>query len=113
MRIRNVTALLITAWLSSTHAATHDEFLARVNKMHRELNGSCRYPILEKNKQAKETMCVLDALRARCNKIDDCYVYCIGNDVGVEVGGGCAHLCNYGLRAEWEAPKGMEACMTK
>lgn len=84
--------------------------LSSVDLMDRALNGSCRYPIMEKNQRDEKLTCALNALRNRCNEIDDCYVYCLGNDVGVNVGGGCEHLCNYGLRKPWSPPKGIEAC---
>src|SRR5258708_6408102 len=74
-------------------------------RMQQELNGTCSYPILAKIQADKDLMCALDALRARCNKIDDCYVYCIGNDVGEHIAGGCTHVCNYGLRGKWEPAK--------
>ncbi len=93
--------------------AKPEDALMRIDQMARALNGSCSYPMLEKNRQNKELVCMLDTLRNRCNKIDDCYVYCIGNDVGVAVGGGCTHLCNYSLREQWDPPKTMEACKTQ
>lgn len=115
MRAIVIIWLLVSLGFSATYAAesNSDEAFARIDRMHRELNGTCKYAILDKNKQNKELMCVLDLLRSRCNKIDDCYVYCHGNDVGVDIGGGCDHLCNYGSRAKWEPPKGIEACQRK
>lgn len=68
---------------------------AMVAKMERDLNGSCRYSVLEKVRGNSEMMCAIEALRKRCNKIDDCLVYCAGNDIGADIGGGCAHLCRY------------------
>ncbi len=84
-----------------------------VDLMDRALNGSCRYPIMEKNPRDDRLTCTIDALRNRCNKIDDCYVYCLGNDVGANIGGGCDHLCNYGLRKDWSPPKEIEMCAKK
>jgi len=81
-----------------------------VDKMFHELNGSCDYPILEKYKRDEKLMCRRNSLKDRCNKIDDCYVYCYGNDVGTDIGGGCVHLCNYGLRNEWSSPESMDKC---
>jgi len=113
-----IRAALISVMLIGVAAAAYsapkadksDDTFARVDKMQRELNGSCSYPVLLKNQFDPELMCLLEVLRARCNKIDDCYVYCWGNDVGQDIGGGCAHLCNYGLRKAWEWPKGVEKC---
>lgn len=115
MRARVAIWLFFAACLLTADAAERkpEDSFARVDLMGSELNGSCKYSIVEKNKQNKELMCVLQLLRSRCNKIDDCYVYCIGNDVGVGIGGGCAHLCNYALRAKWDPPKGMDACTSK
>jgi hypothetical protein len=82
-------------------------------RMEQSLNGSCNYPVLDTVKSDKRLMCELEALRSRCNQIDDCYVYCIGKDVGKDVGGGCAHLCNYGLRKEWAPPTAVLKCIGK
>jgi len=104
---------LAVACAESPQRRTIDETSELINRMNRELNGSCNYSVAARNKTNSEMMCVLDRLRSRCNKIDDCYVYCIGNDVGAEVGGGCAHLCNYALREKWEPPEGVQTCQKK
>ena len=113
LRIGIIGLALIASSLSPVGAADFDEPFARVDRMNQDLNGSCRYPILERNRRDQETMCILDSLRRRCNKIDDCYVYCIGNDVGIGIGGGCAHLCNYALRTKWEPPRDIQVCRPK
>src|SRR4051812_34719159 len=82
-------------------ATPADDTSDRISRMERELNGSCSYSISERSLKEPGLVCYLEKLRARCNKIDDCYVYCIGNNVGENVGGGCAHLCNYALREKW------------
>ena len=78
--------------------------------MFAELDGSCDYPILEKYQQDPAMVCRLESLKARCNKIDDCYVYCVGNDVGEAIGGGCGHLCNYRHLEAWNPPGSIKDC---
>ncbi len=82
----------------------------KVDLMGERLDGSCNYPILEKHKKDEDLMCRLDSLSSRCNKVDDCYVYCVGNDVGENIGGGCAHLCNYGNLKAWNPPRSIKQC---
>jgi hypothetical protein len=117
MLIRSFIAIWFLLYVGSAGAESREpkpeDPSEKVAQMERALNGSCSYPILEKNKTNKELMCALDALRARCNKIDDCYVYCAGNDVGAQIGGGCTHLCNYSLREKWQPPEGYAACWAK
>ncbi len=83
---------------------------AKIARMYRELDGTCRYPVLEKYRQDQRLLCGIDALRQRCNAIDDCYAYCLGQGVGEGVGGGCAHLCNYAGREAWAPPEAEAAC---
>ena len=78
--------------------------------MYKNLDGTCNYPILKEHKYNPKFMCKINALKERCNKIDDCYVYCYSNDVGVRIGGGCTHLCNYSLKKEHTSPKGFKEC---
>ena len=110
-------ALLIAACASQATApitlGTAEDSFARVNRMFEELDGKCRYPVMERHQANRELVCQLDALRQRCNKIDDCYVYCIGRDVGEGIGGGCVHLCNYRLLEEWAPPESAKKCSQK
>ena len=101
---------LLVACSGRDNIKSEESGFDEVGKMYHELNGSCDYPVLEKYKHDEKLMCQLNALKARCNKIDDCYVYCYGNDVGKDIGGGCVHLCNYALRHEWSSPESMEKC---
>lgn len=108
------TVLLWSVGLQATQAlaaGSSDDALAKVDQMHRELNGTCSYPVLEAYRENREVLCLVEALRKRCNKIDDCHVYCIGQGVGQSIGGGCAHLCNYGLKEDWRLPDGAQACL--
>ncbi|MCP4978465.1 MAG: hypothetical protein GY931_20150 [Maribacter sp.] len=66
----------------------------KISKMHKSLNGSCTYSMLEKYQKDKEMQCLVNSLKLRCNAIDDCYTYCLSKNIGKNVGGGCAHLCN-------------------
>jgi hypothetical protein len=95
-------------WVNASEI-TEDPF-AKVDRMRRELNGTCSYPVIEKYRENRKLLCQLDSLRQRCNEIDDCYVYCIGQNVGEDIGGGCAHLCNYSLKKKWALPKSAKAC---
>jgi len=82
----------------------------QIVKMHATLNGSCNYPVKEIYKDDEEVLCALGKLAERCNKIDDCYFYCFGNDLGDGIGGGCAHICNRGNKKSWERPEGILSC---
>lgn len=82
----------------------------KARTMFHELNGTCNYPILDEFVSNPEFLCKIDSLKRRCNKIDDCYVYCYSNAVGEQIGGGCAHLCNYGLKEEWSPPADFKSC---
>jgi hypothetical protein len=90
--------------------AFSDEPFAKVKKIQTELNGSCDYQITPEHRADTEFMCQLKALKKRCNEIDDCYVYCASNDIGEDIGGGCAHLCNYANQKEWSPPSEIKSC---
>ena len=111
---KTIKLLFICAFLASCDGAnnvtTAESPFDAVDRMFRELNGTCDYPVLEKYRRDKQFICQLGELKSRCNKIDDCYVYCLGNDIGNDVGGGCTHLCNYALRKEWNAPESIKKC---
>jgi hypothetical protein len=114
MNVRTGSALLLCLAASVSagcEGGSSDDAFARVDRMRSELNGSCNYSISEKNRNNEELLCVLNTLRSRCNKLDDCYIYCLGNDVGEEIGGGCHHLCNYGSKEHWAFPKEAKACI--
>jgi len=82
-------------------------------KMNHELNGSCNYAPTQKLKDDKTLSCVVSKLAERCNKIDDCYSYCIATDLNETVGGGCAHICNYSNKIEWSPPQSVKLCTTE
>jgi len=81
-----------------------------IKKMRNQLNGSCSYPYLDKYDNDKPMQCYINTLKARCNKIDDCYVYCVSNDIGNNVGGGCSHICNYANQQLWVYPEKHMSC---
>ena len=87
-----------------------DEKTAQLVKMKDSLNGSCSYPMLDIVSEDKRTVCAINAIRERCNKIDDCYSYCLSQNIGEGVGGGCGHLCNYSNQNEWKPPKSIMSC---
>ena len=111
--LSSLVTILVVSLAVHAEAPKREESFDRVARMERELNGSCNYGVSPATQFNKPLLCTLDALRKRCNKIDDCYVYCLGNDVGENIGGGCAHLCNYGLRQEWSLPPEARACEEK
>lgn len=86
---------------------------SKVQLMFQQLDGSCGYHVSIKYPQDRELLCWLDALRHRCNKVDDCYAYCFGRDVGEGIGGGCVHLCNPGMKQHWVPPESTMACVNK
>ncbi|MFD2168295.1 hypothetical protein ACFSJY_18705 [Thalassotalea euphylliae] len=103
--------LIIFALLGSTIYA--DELSEQVLKMKSELNGSCNYIPTEKLKNNKELSCVVSKIANRCNKIDDCYSYCLATDLDEKVGGGCAHICNYSNQENWWLPDEVKDCPLK
>ena len=54
--------------------------------------------------------CEIDAYKSRCSALDDCYVSCLSSPEGVLVGGGCAHVCTFGLHLGAPHPETLSAC---
>ena len=102
--------ILFSVCTGSDETAADEEPVDPVEQMFAQLDGSCDYPILAKHRNNPAISCRLEVLSLRCNDIDECLVYCVGNDVGENIGGGCAHLCNYRNRQYWRPPKIMEQC---
>ena len=105
-----LTSVVCTACAESDKAVPVVVGIERVDRMFAELDGSCKYPVVEENKRDLTTSCVLESLKERCNEIDDCLVYCLGNDIGENIGGGCGHLCYAGSQKLWNPPESMEQC---
>src|SRR5690348_1498992 len=64
--------------------------------------GSCTFPIEDGVELTAGDRCLIDLLRRRCGNLDSCFVDCFTSGRGVDVGGGCGHLCNYGWRQAWD-----------
>jgi hypothetical protein len=90
-----------------------DESTEQLVKMHKELNGSCSYKPTQKLKDDKKLSCVVSKLADRCNKIDDCYTYCLATNLDDIIGGGCAHACNYRNEVKWSLPESVQQCATE
>jgi hypothetical protein len=85
--------------------------LDQLATMNKALNGSCDYQVQLNHKGEKELLCIVSAIASRCeNEVDDCYSYCLLTDLNITIGGGCAHICNYGNRKKWSYPSGTENC---
>jgi len=69
---------------------------------------SCR-AIPRREISAREE-CQIEKLSARCTVADDCLVSCITSPQGHKVGGGCEHVCFYGLHPEESKPPGWGEC---
>jgi hypothetical protein len=54
--------------------------------------------------------CEIAAFKARCTALDDCYVSCLSSAAGVFTGGGCGHVCTFGLHPGAPGPADVEAC---
>ena len=59
---------------------------------------------------SQRELCEVAAFRARCTALDDCYVSCISSPMGVFSGGGCGHVCTFGLHPGAPHPDGVDAC---
>jgi hypothetical protein len=71
---------------------------------------SCEFPIEEGVKLSSGGVCAIDLIRKRCGPLDSCFVDCFTAGSGVDIGGGCGHLCNYRWRKEWHPPEGVKQC---
>ena len=100
--------LIIFALFSSLVLA--EDLDAQLVKMKSELDGSCSYTPTDKLKSDKKLSCIVSKIANRCNKIDDCYSYCLATELNEKVGGGCAHICNYSNKQEWNLPQEVKAC---
>lgn len=109
-RLLIVLAALMFADTAMARDKVVDTSEQQVIQMFLELNGKCNYGIPEQFSPYPGFACFLDKLKKRCNPIDDCYFYCISRNVGKRVGGGCAHLCNYGNRQPWTIPPDAAQC---
>jgi hypothetical protein len=56
--------------------------------------------------------CEVQAFRARCTALDDCYVSCISSPGGSFVGGRCAHVCTMGPHQGAPHPAAISQCST-
>ncbi len=56
--------------------------------------------------------CQIEELSARCTPADDCLVSCISSTQGQQVGGGCSHVCFFGLHRGESKPPGWAECDT-
>jgi hypothetical protein len=54
--------------------------------------------------------CEIAAFKARCTALDDCYVSCLSSPAGVFTGGGCGHVCTFGLHLGAPRPAAVDAC---
>jgi|SRR4249919_755300 len=79
-------------------------------RQHILATGSCKLPIAPGVELTSGDRCAIDLIAQRCGEMDQCFVNCFTSGRGVDVGGGCAHLCNYGRRKNWSAPDGTKEC---
>lgn len=54
--------------------------------------------------------CEIEAFKARCSALDDCYVSCISSPDGSFTGGRCAHVCTFGPHRGAPHPAGIDQC---
>lgn len=62
-----------------------------------------------RNLSARE-QCQIEKLADRCTPADDCLVSCITSPQGHQVGGGCSHVCFFGLHRGEPKPPGWSEC---
>lgn len=65
---------------------------------------SCEFEAIENVLLSEGDECAIDALRNRCGDLDSCFVDCFTSGDGVNIGGGCGHICNYNWKVDWEFP---------
>ena len=90
-----------------------DETTEQLMKMYNELNGSCSYMPTQKLKDDIKLSCTVIKIAERCNKIDDCYTYCLATNIDETIGGGCSHVCNYNNKVNWSLPKSVKQCASE
>ncbi|ALN64749.1 putative lipoprotein [Lysobacter antibioticus] len=54
--------------------------------------------------------CEIAALATHCSPANDCLVSCLSSPGGVNVGGGCWHVCFSGMHRDEPAPPGFAEC---
>ncbi len=59
---------------------------------------------------SKGDVCTIKQLKKRCGLLDSCFVDCFTSGMGVDVGGGCGHICNYGWKEDWKFPENTKQC---
>jgi hypothetical protein len=69
-------------------------------------NNSCALPIERGVELSAGDRCLIGALAQRCTGLDQCFVDCLTSGAGVNVGGGCGHICNRGAQQRWAFPVG-------
>ena len=73
-------------------------------------SGSCDFPFEDSVPLTQGDVCTISFLKERCGTLDACFVDCLTSGRGIGVGGGCAHLCNYGWEIDWQPPEGVDGC---
>jgi len=71
---------------------------------------SCDFYVMNNVLLSKGDECAIGALKNRCEKLDSCFVDCFTGGAGVNIGGGCGHICNYGWMVDWKPPEEARQC---
>ena len=54
--------------------------------------------------------CAIRMIKSRCEGLDVCFSRCFSSGKGINVGGGCGHICNYNWKVDWKAPEVTKHC---
>ena len=86
----------------------------RNEDLHEDEDVNCGFLIHPDVEMTDEMRCRVEALGRRCDgEIDRCFYRCGALGRGDNIGGGCAHICNRGLRKQWTHPQADTSCMRK
>ncbi len=107
-----VSALLIIVLFLSVQCGI-EHWPEKKTRQQLRVEKSCDFPVEKDVKLTRGEKCALVLLKERCGNLDRCYVDCITSGRGVNVAGGCTHICNYSLKIDWTAPQGVEQCLEK
>lgn len=111
--IRAVATAALVAAIAVALLLRSSDVLPPVSRQALANAGSCVFPIEDGVELTDGDRCVIDLIGRRCGNLDSCFADCFTSGRGVNVGGGCGHICNYGWSQEWHLPVGSRACYAK
>ena len=98
---------LITAYLSIAYGIEH--WPKPKSRIELRAEKSCGFSV-EDVELSKGDLCAIRELKKRCSELDSCFVDCFTSGAGIDIAGGCGHICNYGWKIDWKPPKNVPQC---